>query len=676
MKGGATKSAEGRAAELREELDRHNYRYYVLDDPSVDDDVYDALLDELRKLEAEHPELVTADSPTQRVGAAPVEYLEKVRHRQSMLSLGNARSEEELRAWVARMRSHLAREGIEDPKFEFVCEPKIDGLAISLTYRDGVLEHGATRGNGEVGEDVTHNLRTIRSIPLHIDDAPPLIEVRGEVFMALEDFAALNERRAEAGLSTFMNPRNSAAGTIRQLDPKLSAERPLSTLSYGIGATEGITFASQWEALTWLREHRFPVNDEIKLLDSEDDVVAQCKAWEERRAGLSFEIDGVVIKVNDVELQRRLGSVGREPRWAIAWKFPPTTKTTVLKGIEWNVGKFGDLHPFAVLEPVGVGGVTVKLATLHNEEDIARKDLRPGDEVIVLRAGDVIPQVLSPAPHAVERPDRAPAPQPPERCPSCDTPTVKPEDAVFTKCPNRAGCPGQQFQLLKHFASRGAMDIEGLGEERVYQLMQAGLVKHAGDLYRLTAEQLMELEGFGEISANRLVEAIAASKERNFGLVLFGIGLEEVGYVTGRNLAQHFRSIDALMEATPEQIAEVQGVGPKMAESIHAQLADEQMRALIADLRSLGLQFEQEGAPPGEGPLADKAFVLTGTLPSLTRENATEQILAAGGRVTTSVSKKTDYVVAGDAAGSKLEKAERLGVEVIDEAGLLALLSP
>ena len=676
MKGGATKSAEGRAAELREELDRHNYRYYVLDDPSVDDDVYDALLDELRKLEAEHPELVTADSPTQRVGAAPVEYLEKVRHRQPMLSLGNARSEEELRAWVARMRSHLAREGIEDPKFEFVCEPKIDGLAISLTYRDGVLEHGATRGNGEVGEDVTHNLRTIRSIPLHIDDAPPLIEVRGEVFMALEDFAALNERRAEAGLSTFMNPRNSAAGTIRQLDPKLSAERPLSTLSYGIGATEGITFASQWEALTWLREHRFPVNDEIKLLDSEDDVVAQCKAWEERRAGLSFEIDGVVIKVNDVELQRRLGSVGREPRWAIAWKFPPTTKTTVLKGIEWNVGKFGDLHPFAVLEPVGVGGVTVKLATLHNEEDIARKDLRPGDEVIVLRAGDVIPQVLSPAPHAVERPDRAPAPQPPERCPSCDTPTVKPEDAVFTKCPNRAGCPGQQFQLLKHFASRGAMDIEGLGEERVYQLMQAGLVKHAGDLYRLTAEQLMELEGFGEISANRLVEAIAASKERNFGLVLFGIGLEEVGYVTGRNLAQHFRSIDALMEATPEQIAEVQGVGPKMAESIHAQLADEQMRALIADLRSLGLQFEQEGAPPGEGPLADKAFVLTGTLPSLTRENATEQILAAGGRVTTSVSKKTDYVVAGDAAGSKLEKAERLGVEVIDEAGLLALLSP
>jgi DNA ligase (NAD+) len=670
----APTAAQDRVAELRRELEHHNYRYYVLDDPTVDDDVYDALLDELRRLEAEHPELVSPDSPTQRVGAQPVEYLQKVTHRQPMLSLGNARSEEELRAWIQRMRSHLAREGIEDPKFEFVCEPKIDGLAISLTYENGVLSHGATRGNGEIGEDVTHNLRTIRAIPLHLDDAPPFIEVRGEVYMALEDFAALNERRAEAGLSTFMNPRNSAAGTIRQLDPKLTADRPLSTLFYAIGATEGIGFPTQWDALTWLREHRFPVNDDVKLLDDEEDVIAQCKAWEDRRSGLSFEIDGVVIKVNDVELQRRLGSVGREPRWAIAWKFAPTTKTTVLKGIEWNVGKFGDLHPFAVLEPVGVGGVTVKLATLHNEEDIARKDIRPGDEVIVLRAGDVIPQVLSPAPHAVERIDRAPVPKPPATCPSCGTPTVKPEDGVFTKCPNRSGCPGQQFQLLKHFASRGAMDIEGLGEERVLQLLNAGLIRQAGDLYRLTADQLMELEGFGEISAHRLVEAIEASKERPFGLVLFGIGLEEVGYVTGRNLAQHFRSIDALMGATAEQIAEVPGVGPKMAQSIHDQLAEPSMRALIEDLRAQGLRFEQEGPPPGEGPLAGKTFVLTGTLPSLTREQATERILAAGGRVTSSVSKKTDYLVAGEAAGSKLEKAERLEVDVIGEDGLLELL--
>ena len=438
-----------------------------------------------------------------------------------MLSLANARSEEELRAWIDRMRNHLAREGIEDPQFQFVAEPKIDGLAISLLYEDGVLVRGATRGNGEVGEDVTHNLRTIPSIPLRIDDAPPVIEVRGELYMSLPDFAALNERRAEAGLPTFMNPRNSAAGTIRQLDPKLAAERPLSMWAYGVGITDGVTFATHYEGLTWLREHGFRVNADVKLLDSEDEVVAQCRHWEERRGALTFEIDGVVVKVNDVELQRRLGTVGRDPRWAIAWKFPPTTKTTTLKQIHWNVGKFGDLHPYGELEPVHVGGVTVKMATLHNEEDIARKDLRPGDEVIVLRAGDVIPQVLSPAPHALENKKRAPAPQPPERCPSCNTPTIKPEGAVFTKCPNRLGCPGQQFQLLKHFASRGAMDIEGLGEERVLQLLNAGLVRHAGDLYRLTAEQLAEQEGFAEISARRLVDAIEASKERPFGTLLF-----------------------------------------------------------------------------------------------------------------------------------------------------------
>jgi DNA ligase (NAD+) len=667
---GTTKPVADRAAELRRELAYHGHRYYVLDDPELNDDEYDVLLDELRAIEAEHPELVTSDSPTQRVGAEPVSHLDKVAHEQPMLSLANARSEAELRAWVDRMRNHLAREGIEDPRFQFVAEPKIDGLAVSLLYRDGVLVRGATRGNGEIGEDVTHNLRTIASIPLSFDDAPPLIEVRGELYMSLPDFAALNERRAEAGLSTFMNPRNSAAGTIRQLDPKLAAERPLSMWVYGVGISEGVGFGTHHEALTWLREHGFRVNADIKLLDTEDEVVAQCREWEERRGALNFEIDGVVVKVNDVELQRRLGVVGRDPRWAIAWKFPPTTKTTLLKDIMWNVGKFGDLHPFASLEPVQVGGVTVKLATLHNEEDIARKDIRPGDEVIVLRAGDVIPQVLSPAPHAVERKRRAPVPRPPKRCPSCGTRTVKPEGAVFTKCPNRTGCPGQQFQLLKHFASRGAMDIEGLGEERVHQLLEAKVIAQAGDLYRLTAEQLTELEGFAEISARRLVDAIAASKERPFGIVLFAIGLEEVGYVTGRNLAQHFRSIDALMDASPEQIAEVPGVGPKMADAIHAQLAEPHMRALIEDLRSLGLRFEQEGAPPGEGPLAGKTLVLTGSLPTLTREEATERIVAAGGRVTSSVSKKTDYLVAGESPGSKLEKAERLGVEVVDEAGL------
>jgi DNA ligase (NAD+) len=666
----APAAARARAAELREQVSYHSHRYHVLDDPEVGDDVYDTLFNELKALETEYPELVEESSPTQRVGEEPVSRLQKVSHLQPMLSLANARSEDELRAWVGRMRSHLAREGIEDPAFRFVAEPKIDGLAISLIYRDGVLERGATRGNGEVGEDVTHNLRTIGAIPLRVEGAPALLEVRGEVYMSLPDFQALNERRAEAGLSTFMNPRNSAAGTIRQLDPALAAERPLSMWCYGIGVTEGLRLESHWEALEWLREHGFRVNGDVRLLESEDEVVAQCLAWQERRGALDFEIDGVVVKVDDVELQRRLGVVGRDPRWAIAWKFPPTTAVTRLNGIEWNVGKFGDLHPFAVLEPVHVGGVTVKLATLHNEEDLARKDVRVGDEVIVLRAGDVIPQVVSPAPHAVERPDRGPVPTPPAACPSCGTPTEK-GPGVFTRCPNR-NCPARQWQLLKSFAA--VMDIDGLGEKQVATFQEKGLVKTAADFYRLTQEQLVALERMGETSAANLLQAIAESKQRPFGVVLFAIGIEGVGYVTGRNLAARFRTIDALLDATPEQIAETPGVGPIVAQLIHDQLADPQMRELIADLRALGLRFEQEGPPPGEGPLRDQTFVITGTLPDLTREEATERILAAGGKVTGSVSKKTSYVVAGDSPGSKLVKAEKLGVPVIDESGLLALL--
>src|ERR1700683_2448699 len=395
-----------RAAELRRLLDHHSRRYYELDDPEIGDDEYDALLNELRAIEAEHPSLMTPDSPTQRIGGEPGSDLVKVAHPQRMLSLANAHSAEDLQAWVQRMRNHLAREGIEDPEFEFVAEPKIDGLAISLLYRDGVFERGATRGNGEIGEDVTHNLRTINAIPLKLEMAgpPALVEVRGEVYMSLPDFAKLNERRAGEGLSTFMNPRNSAAGTIRQLDPKLAAERPLSFWAYQIGVTDGGSFDSHWDALEWLRAHRFPVHPDVRKLATEDEVVAQCRSWEQRRGSLDFEIDGVVVKVDQIELQRRLGVVGREPRRAIAWKFPPTTAVTKLNKIGWTPGKFGDLHPYAMLEPVHVGGVTVKLATLHNEEDLARKDLRIGEQVIVLRAGDVIPQVLAPAPHIVEQP--------------------------------------------------------------------------------------------------------------------------------------------------------------------------------------------------------------------------------------------------------------------------------
>ncbi len=663
-----------RVEELRRELNFHGYRYYVLDDPVIGDDRYDALLDELRAIEAEHPELVTPDSPTQRVGGEPVSHLEKVTHLQPMLSLANARSEEELQGWIERMRGHLAREGIEDPVFEYVVEPKVDGLAISLLYEDGLLARGATRGNGEIGEDVTHNLRTVGSIPLAIEDAPRRVEVRGEIYISLADFEQVNLRRAEAGLSTFMNPRNSAAGAIRQLDPRQSAERPLSMWAYGVGVTDGLTLTSHWEAIEWLRAHGFRVNPDVAKLSSDADVIEHCRAWEQRRGALAFEIDGAVVKVDDYELQRRLGVVGRDPRWAIAWKFPPTTAVTRLIAVHWNVGKFGSLHPFAELEPVHVGGVTVKQATLHNEEDLERKDVRPGDEVIVLRAGDVIPQVISPAPHVVEREDRGPAPGPPEACPICGTPTIKPEGSVFTHCPNR-DCPGRRWQLLTHFVSRGAMDIDGIGEKQVSMLMDRGLVRTAADFYRLTAEQLIELERFGEVSARNAVAAIEASKARPFGRVLFAIGIEGIGAVTGRNLAQRFRSIDALMGAGAEQIANTPGIGPIVGQLVHDQLGGEQMRALIEDLRSLGLRLEEEGPPPGEGPLADKTVVLTGTLPTLTREQATERILAAGGRVTSSVSRRTDYVVAGEAAGSKLEKAERLGVPVLDEAGLVALLA-
>jgi DNA ligase (NAD+) len=670
-----SKQVCARVAELRKQLEHHGRRYYVLDDPEIADDAYDALLDELRTLETEFPELQTPDSPTQRVGGEPVGRLEKVEHLEPMLSLDNVRGEDELRAWVARMKAHLGREGIVRTRFEYVVEPKVDGLAVSLLYRDGVLERGATRGNGEVGEDVTHNLRTIGSIPLHIEDAPPLLEVRGEVYMSLEDFASVNERRAEAELSTFMNPRNSAAGAVRQLDPSLMAERPLSMWAYQVGVAPDLSFETHWEALEWLRGHGFRVNRDIQRIKTEDEAIAQCLRWQQRRGELDFEIDGVVVKVSDLHLQRRLGSVGRDPRWAVAWKFPPTTALTRLNAVMWNVGKFGDLRPYAMLEPVAVGGVTIKLATLHNEEDIVRKDIRAGEEVIVLRAGDVIPQVVSPAPHVAEHSDRPPVTRPPKRCPYCKTPTVKPKESVFTTCPNR-DCPERAWQLLKHFVGRAAMDIDGLGEKQVALLQQRGLLRTAADFYRLheRREELLELEGLGELSVGKLFEAIESSKQRPFARVLFALGIEEVGEVTGRNLAMRFRNIVSLMDASEEEIAETPGIGEKMAASIGAQLHDERMVALIQDLRDIGLRFAQAGPAPTSGPLAGKTVVLTGTLPTLSREEATDRVQAAGGRVTSAVSKKTHFLVAGEAPGSKLEKAERLYVRVLDERGLLDLL--
>lgn len=664
-----------RADELRRQLEYHNERYYVKDDPEIGDDEYDALIDELRALEAQHPELKTPESPTQRVGGTPLSRFEQVEHPEPMLSLANARSEEDMRAWEKRIANLLKRFDITAAETSYVTEPKIDGLAISLIYEDGKLVRGATRGDGRIGEDVTHNLLTISDIPKEIPDAPEMIEVRGEIYYPRSGFIRMNEERAEAGESTFANPRNAAAGTVRQLDPKIAASRPLAMWCYGIGTRRGVEHATHHDEIEWLRERGFAVEEEIEHHGGIDSVVTKCKWWEERREGLDYEIDGVVVKVNERALWRELGVVGREPRWAIAWKFPPITATTELRRVVWNVGRVGNLIPFAQLEPVGVGGVTVSQATLHNEEDLARKDVREGDIVVVTRAGDVIPQVIAPL---IQRREgkRLRKAKPPKKCPRCETPTVKPEDSVFTICPNRRGCPGQTFQRIKHFSA--VMDIEGFGEKLSYRFLDEGLIRDQADVYDITQAELEGLEGFGEISARNLKGAIDASKAQPFSIVLFALGLPGIGYVTAQALAEHFGTVSALLEATAEAIEEVEGVGPITAAQIAEELSEEPTRELIEKLRERGLRFELD---PSErraegGPLDGKTFVITGALPNLSRDQASAKIKRAGGKVTGSVSKKTDYVVAGDSPGSKLAKAEDLDVEVIDEAGLEKLLSP
>jgi DNA ligase (NAD+) len=666
-----------RAAALRRQLEHHNHRYYVLDDPEISDPEYDDLLRELMALEEADPELRTPDSPTQRVGAKPVAGLREVRHLQPMLSLANARDEDELRAWEKRVRNLLTKQGIADREIEYVTEPKIDGLAISLVYENGVLARGATRGDGETGEDVTQNLRTIGAIPLRIGaggDVPPLVEVRGEIYLPLADFVRMNEQQAAAGQRTFANPRNSAAGSLRQLNPEVTRSRPLSIWCYGIGASEGLDHATHVESVEWLREHGFKVNHDVEVHQDIESVAEACRRWEERREGLDYEIDGVVIKINDYETQAALGVVGRDPRWAIAFKFAPTTAVTKLEEIGVNVGRTGNLIPFAMLEPVQVGGVTVSKATLHNEEDLARKDIREGDQVVVMRAGEVIPQVVSPI---TQRRDGSERPYvPPARCPACGTKTVKPEGEVWTRCPNRKDCPGQVLQALKHFTSRGAMDIEGFGEKLVYRFYNEGLVRSLPDVYGLTVERLEPLEGFQRKSAENLVNAIERSKSQPFFRVLYGLGIPGIGYVNARTLASHFGSIQSLMSADAEEIEAVEGIGPVLAGTIRETLDEPRNQQLIADLRDVGLNFAQErAAGDGGQPLAGKSFVLTGTLSGMTREEATSRIEDLGGKVTGSVSKKTDYVVAGEGPGTKLEKAQELERPVIDEAGLEKVLS-
>lgn len=664
-----------RAEELREELARYNAAYYEQDAPEVTDAQYDALLDELRAIEAEHPELKTADSPTQKVGGAPASRFQQVEHLQPMLSLANARSEEELRSWETRLKNKLAQEGIEDPALEFVVEGKIDGLAMSLVYEQGKLARAVTRGNGVIGEDVTQNVLTIKEIPteLPVKSPPPLFEVRGEVYIRRADFHTLNEQRAEAGEATYANPRNLAAGSIRQLDSSLTRQRPLSFWAYALGVTDGIEFATHSEQLEQLKAWGFPVND-FEVLPGIDEAAAACHGWEDRREVLDYEIDGAVVKINSNDLMRRAGVAGREPRGAIAWKFPPMEAKTTLREIVWNVGRTGRLVPQAVLEPVNVTGVTVQHATLHNEVDLLAKDIREGDEVIVTRAGDVIPRVVGPTPEAAASADRAAPPHPPAQCPACGAETVKVDD--WTLCPNRRKCPGQRFQHFKHFVSRSAMDIDGLGEKQVAQFLEWGWFDSLADIYALheRREQLLEKPGYKETSVDNLLASIEASKQQPFWRVLFGIGIQGIGAVNAKSLVGRFGSIDAIKSATTEEIALASGIGPILAENIAEQLAEPEEIELVERLRAAGLQFVGEAPGSSEGPLKDKTFVLTGTLPNMTRDQARELIEGAGGRVTGSVSKKTDYVVAGAEAGSKLEKAERLGIAVLSEDTLRELL--
>jgi DNA ligase (NAD+) len=665
--------AAARAAELREAIERANHEYYVLDAPTLGDREYDLLFRELREIEAAHPELRTADSPTLRVGAEPASRLEKTEHLAPMLSLDNAFGEDELRAWETRN----ARIADEVRTSGYVCEPKIDGLAIALTYEDGVLVKGATRGNGTIGEDVTRNLRTIREIPLRLRTDGPAVprrmEVRGEVYMSIAGFTQLNQRRAAEGQATFANPRNSAAGSLRQLDPGVTAGRPLRFFAYAI-ETEGrdpLPFATQWELLEALRAWGLPVNPLARPAADMEAVLAFVHEFEGRRAELDYEVDGAVVKVNPLALHEELGIVGgREPRWATAYKYAPDLAVTTLIDIRLNVGRTGALNPYAVLEPVEVGGVIVKLATLHNEDDIRRKDIRAGEKVIVKRAGEVIPQVVGPV--LEEGQTRAEPFAMPDVCPSCGTPVERPEGEAMLYCPNSA-CPARIYWGLAHFVSRGAMDIRGLGERTIATLLERGMVHDVGDIYALTEEQLLTLEGFKEKSAQNLLAGIETSKQQGLARVLFGLGVRHVGEIAAQTLARHFGGMERLMAASTEEIEAVHTIGHTMAEALHAWMAEPRNQEVVAKLAAAGVKMTEERSEPAQGPLTGKTFVITGTHPTMTRPQIEDFIQQHGGRVTGSVTKKTDYLVVGEDAGSKLAKARELGVAELSEAALLAL---
>jgi DNA ligase (NAD+) len=662
--------SEKRAAELRAKLNRWLHEYHVLDDPSVDDATYDKHYDELVALEQKHPELLTPDSPTQRVGAPASAKFQKVRHLTAMGSLEKVTTDEAVVKWADDVRKRLAA----DAQVAYVLEPKIDGLAINLTYENGVFTRGATRGDGEVGEDVTVNLRTINAIPLRMlgDDVPPLVEVRGEVYMPLSGFRELNERLIADDKKPTPNPRNAAAGSLRQKDSRITAARPLSFWAYGIGVHDGADLPGHWETLAWLKMHGFPINPFAERLDSIEAVAKACREWERKRVDLDYEIDGIVIKVDDYAQQQRLGALHSRPRWARAFKWAPMTAKTRLEKIMIRVGRTGALNPWAILQPVEVGGVTISRATLHNEEDINRKEIREGDDVIVQRAGDVIPQIVGPA-GAHRRGTKAF--RMPERCPLCDTPVVKPEGEVMHRCPNRA-CPSRGLETLISWVE-GPADIDGVGEQTVRTLWDKGLVRSLPDLYRLTKEQLLELDGFAEISATNAIDQIEASRERvPFSRVLLGLNIAGIGWVLAQNLARHVGDVDALIAATPEELAEVEGFGPDRAEVVAEWFADEDNVRLVEELRGLGLSFElSDEDRPVEGPLTGNQYAITGTLESMSREEARAKLEALGAKVSDGVSKKTTGVFVGEGPGaSKVTKAEKSGVSLLDEAELLRLV--
>jgi DNA ligase (NAD+) len=662
------KNVQKRLHELRETVNHHLYRYHVLDEPEISDAEFDRLFDELQALEEEHPELVTPDSPTQRVGAPLSERFQKVQHLTPMGSLEKVTDGEGLLKWSEDVRKRLD----SDEPVAYVIEPKIDGLAVNLTYEDGRLVRGATRGDGVQGEDVTVNLRTIPSVPLKMlgDGVPGLVEVRGEVYMPLSGFRELNARVAELGQKLAPNPRNAAAGSLRQKDSSITASRPLAVWVYGVGAADGLQPSSHWETLQLLREHGFRTNPFAERLESIEEVERACRDWETRRTELDYEIDGIVIKVDSLEQQAILGALHQRPRWSRAFKWAPMTAQTRLNKIAIRVGRTGALNPWAMLEPVEVGGVTVSRATLHNEEDINRKDIREGDDVIIQRAGDVIPQIVGPAgPHVKgTKPFKMP-----KKCPLCGANVVKPEGQAMHRCPNRA-CPSRGLETLNNWVMAAA-DIEGVGEQFVRRLWELGLVRSLPGLYRLTKDQLLELDGFQEKSASNVIAAIEASKAVPFSRVLFGLNIPDVGWVTAQSLARHFGSVGKLSGATQEEVEEVDGIGPERAEAIVEWFADADNRALVEELQQLGLRFEAGPEErPVEGPLTGSTYVVTGTLEDLTREEARKALEEKGAKVADSVSKKTTGVIAGENPGSKLAKAEQFGVPVLDEAALKKLL--